>query len=246
LDAHVAARHGQAPIEPGQQPTRFPTRIAAGAGALIGAAGAGLAVLAGMGAVGVTALGVVGAAGAGAVGTTVYLVRNRGPPSAPGLPTSVPAGLAARGWTDRVLIGTPLLIIPVAQRPALIALVGAGLIGLPLILGGVPGADLVTLGATVVAGFRLLGGVLRALVARLPTAESGAAGRVGRAVQPDAPRGLLGVLTTASPVLGTALWLAVTGDTLVTPLLAVAGGLAAAWSIVAMHGMGSHEARGSP
>jgi len=48
-----------------------------------------------------------------------------GPTGAAEATTPTNAGLAARRWMDRVIIGAPLLRVPVAQRRALITLVGA-------------------------------------------------------------------------------------------------------------------------
>ncbi|MGH8918169.1 MAG: LysM peptidoglycan-binding domain-containing protein, partial [Actinomycetes bacterium] len=187
--------------------------------------------------------GLAGGVLAGAAVGTVHLVRNRGPPAERNATTPTVAGLAARRWMDRVVIGAPLLRVPVVQRPALITLFGAGLIGLPLMLFGVPLAGTVTAGASVVAASSVLGGLLQAALAR--SARAATAGYRPRPTY--RPRGLRGVLMTASPALSTAVWLALTGHALLGPVALLGGAFLAATAIVAIQASATPGApRGSP
>jgi hypothetical protein len=209
LEAHIA-RTGRPATERAPARPRFPVRAVVGAAVAAGAAGGGLAALGGAGAFALTGVTVAGAVLAAAVVTVVHLVRNRGPPRAAGTSTSPAAasGLAARRWTDRLVIGAPLVGDLATRRPVLGTLIGASLLAWPLTTAGVPGAGVLAVGATVVAvavvlAPRMLHGLHRLDLPRIALPAGAPRIRAARARAGEVARGF-----RAGPVTGMRRWVA--------------------------------------
>jgi hypothetical protein len=148
---------------------RLPVAVITGVAVASGGAGGALAVLGGAAGAGIAGFTVVGAAAGAAVVTVIHLVRNRGPPAVSSSTTTPAAatGLAARRWTDRLVIGAPLLSGPAIRLAVLGTLAGASLLGWPLETAGVPGASLLSAGAMVAAAAVILAPRMRDGLARL-------------------------------------------------------------------------------
>ncbi|OLT04524.1 hypothetical protein BJF90_22060 [Pseudonocardia sp. CNS-004] len=156
---YVHAEHGQPARD--QAPAaqrRLPVAVITGVAVASGGAGGALAVLGGAAGAGIAGFTVVGAVAGAAVVIVIHLVRNRGPPTAASSTTTPAAatGLAARRWTDRLVIGAPLLSSPAIRFAVLGTLAAASLLGWPLETAGVPGASLLSAGAMVAAAAVIL------------------------------------------------------------------------------------------
>ncbi|OLT20888.1 hypothetical protein BJF78_34815 [Pseudonocardia sp. CNS-139] len=174
LDAHLRATLTRPAAAP-HNPARVhgpPARLLGAAVVATGVAGGLLGVLLSGGGPLSVVFALAGAAVGRGAAAALGMVRNRGPPAVANATAPTATGLAARRWTDRVVIGAPLLTDLVTQDRALGALIGAGLLGAQLMPFGVPGAGLVAVGAAVAAVVvGLLPAVLPVLRPLLPTAR---------------------------------------------------------------------------